>query len=108
MAEDRTSETRGSKARWDDSKARRAHANECNVTTSVDEFLLSFGVSQSSPAEGQDFVIALGQRIVISPYVAKRLAVLLDRVLREHEARYGDARRSAPAPGKKGDARGPV
>jgi hypothetical protein len=108
MAEDRTGEIRGSKVRWDDSKARRAHANECNVSTSDGEFLLSFGVSQASPGEGRDFVIALTQRIAMSPYVAKRLAVLLDRVLREHDARYGDGRRAPSTPAKKGDSRGPV
>lgn len=75
--------------RWDDSKVKRAYANECNVSTRREEFILSFGVNQGLRTEEQEIVIQLGQRIIMSPRVAKRLAVLLGNVLREYESRFG-------------------
>ncbi len=97
-----------SKVRWDDSKARRAHANECNVSTTGEEFILSFGVSRVSGPERPEVVIDLGQRIVMSPYVAKRLAVLLDRVLVEYESRFEGARSPSTRAGKGGKSFGTV
>ena len=94
--------------RWDDAKARRTHANECNVSTRDEEFILSFGVSRASQAERQEVVVDLGQSIVMSPHVAKRLAVLLHRVLAEYETRFESARVPAPRTGKGGPPRGTV
>ena len=33
--------------------------------------------------------IQLSNRVIISPYVAKRLATLLENVLKEYESRFG-------------------
>jgi len=77
------------KTRWDDSKVKRAYADECNVSTRPEEFILSFGVNQGSQAEDQETVIQLGQRVIMNPYVAKRLAFLLGNVVREYESRFG-------------------
>ena len=90
-------------ARWNDAKARKLHANECNVSTRGEEFVLSFGVGRT-PETDDELVIELLQHLVMTPHVAKRLAVMLDGVLREHETRYG----SGPASGQKGSSRGPV
>jgi hypothetical protein len=32
----------------------------------------------------------LSDRVVLNPYAAKRLRVLLEKVLKEYEARYGE------------------
>lgn len=102
-------EKRGeAKVRWDDSHAKRAHANECALATSREQFVVSFGVV-AAPQAGQDSaVVEVTQRIAMTPPVAKQLAVLLDRVLREYESRYGEGRRTAPPPGQKGDSIGTV
>lgn len=91
-------------ARWDDTKARKLHANECNVSTRGEEFVVSFGVGQA-PAADDELVIELLQHLVMTPHVAKRLAVMLDGVLREHEARYGGG---AAGHAQKGGSAGPV
>lgn len=97
------------KVRWDDSKARRAHANECAVSTSREQFVIAFGVSPA-PQAGQEVVLVeVAQRVAMTPFVAKRLAVLLDRLLREYESRYGEGpRAAAPQPGQKGGSVGTV
>lgn len=98
----------GAGVRWDESRARRAHANECAVSASREQFVISFGVGQA-PQPGQGVaLVEVAQRVGMTPYVAKQLAVLLDRVLREYEARYGDGRGAAPGPGRKGDSDGTV
>ncbi len=96
--------------RWDDSKARRAHANECTVSSNRAQFVVSFGVRQAAQAGQPDVLVEVTQRVTMRPDVAKQLAVFLDRVLRQYEARYGDgAQAAAPPPGRKGgDSVGPV
>ena len=93
--------TGASKVRWDDTKAKRTHANECNVATRDEEFILSFGVSRAAQPERNELVIDLGHRIVMTPHVVKRLAVLLHRLLAEYEARF-EAPRPPATPSAKG------
>jgi len=96
------------RVRWDDASARRMHANQCNVSTSDAEFVLSFGVSRASRTDRQELVVDLGQRIVLSPPVAKRLAVLLGRVVAEYEARFEGAGSPATRAEREGKPRGTV
>ena len=42
---------------------------------------------ESTPASRDP--IQLSNRVIISPYVAKRLATLLENVLKEYESRFG-------------------
>jgi hypothetical protein len=96
------------KVRWDDARARRAYANECGVTTTVDEIIVAFGVNRGAgidAAAQDDALVEMTQRIVLAPHVAKRLAVLLDQVVRDHEARFAP-REPERAPGRRDGAPG--
>ncbi len=75
--------------RWDDSRMQSSYANVCNVVSTQEEVVLMFGINQAWHAGLPEIPIQLSSRIIISPHVAKRLAVLLNNVLREHEARFG-------------------
>jgi uncharacterized protein DUF3467 len=66
-----------------------AHANFCNVASTCEEFVLLFGANQAWQAGQAEIPIQLTDRLIISPFVAKRLALLLSNVLREYEARFG-------------------
>src|SRR5574341_1007612 len=79
----------GPKIRWDDSNMKSAYANFCNVASTREEFVLLFGVNQAWQAGQAEIPIQLTDRIIMSPFVAKRLAVLLSNVLREYETRIG-------------------
>jgi hypothetical protein len=72
-----------------------AYANVCNVASTREEVVLLFGVNQAWQAGQAEIPIQLSTRIIMSPHVARRLAVLLDNVLKEYEARFG----ALPAPG---------
>jgi hypothetical protein len=79
----------GPKIRWDDSNMKSAYANFCNVASTREEVVLLFGVNQAWQAGQPEIPIQLTDRIIMSPHVAKRLALLLTNVLREYENRFG-------------------
>jgi hypothetical protein len=83
--------------RWDDSSMRSQYSNVCNVTGSREEVVLLFGVNQAWHSGVKELTVQLQDRIILNPYAAKRLNVLLTRVLREYEARYGAMPVEAPA-----------
>lgn len=74
---------------WDDSQVTRAYANQCAVSTSREEFVLSFGVSQAAEKTQSELLVQLSQQIIMSPHIAKRFTTLLDKVLQEHDSRFG-------------------
>lgn len=84
-----TSGDAGLNIRWDDSAMRSAYANVCNVTGTREEIVLLFGVNQAWNNTTKELVINLLERIVLNPYAAKRLNLLLSRVIKEYETRYG-------------------
>ena len=75
---------------WDDSKMATSYANVCNVLGSREEITLLFGANQAWHTGQKDIKVLLTDRIVLNPYAAKRLGVLLQRVLREYETRFGE------------------
>ena len=79
----------GPKIRWDDSRMQSGYANVCNVASTREEVVLLFGINQAWQANQAEIPIQLTNRLIISPFVAKRLATLLENVLKEHEARFG-------------------
>jgi hypothetical protein len=79
----------GVSIRWDDAAMKSAYANVCNVTGTREEIVLLFGVNQSWSAATRELVIQLLNRVILSPFAAKRLNLLLSRVLKEYESRYG-------------------
>ena len=79
----------GPKIRWDDTNMKSAYANFCNVASTREEFVLLFGMNQAWQAGQAEIPIQLTDRLIISPFVAKRLALLLTNVLREYETRFG-------------------
>jgi hypothetical protein len=79
----------GPKIRWDDSKMQSSYANVCNVASTREEVVLLFGVNQAWQAGQAEIPIQLTNRVIISPHAAKRMATLLENVLKEHESRFG-------------------
>lgn len=76
--------------KWDDSGMKSAYANVCNVSSTREEVVLLFGVNQAWNRGQKEVTIQLTDRIIISPFAAKRLAGLLDSVVKEYEKRFGD------------------
>jgi hypothetical protein len=80
----------GPKVVWDDSKMKTSYANVCNVLGTREEIMLLFGANQAWHGGQKEVTVALSDRIVLNPYAAKRLMMLLEQGLKEYETRYGE------------------
>ena len=80
---------RNVRVRFDDTKMESNYANVANVGMSKDEVTLLFGTNQTWGAVGDEIVIALSSRIILTPSVAKNFAATLQRVLQEYEEKIG-------------------
>ena len=75
--------------KWDDSNLKSSYANVCNVASTREEVVLLFGINQAWRTGQPDVTIQLTDRIILSPFAAKRLAILLNNLVKEHESRFG-------------------
>jgi hypothetical protein len=79
----------GTRIKWDDSGMKSSYANVCNVTSTREEVVMLFGINQAWNRGQKEVTIQLTDRIIISPYAAKRLTQLLEGVVKEYEKRFG-------------------
>ncbi len=82
--------TREAQLRWDDQKMATSFANVVNIQSTREQVDLFFGTNQTwNAANEKTLTIELSNRIILSPFAAKRLSVALNGVMREYESRYG-------------------
>ena len=82
--------TRGQvRVRWDDSRMTNTYANVCNVSSTREEMTLLFGTNQTWHTGQNELTVQLTNRIIVNPYAAKRLSLLLNNVVQEYEKRFG-------------------
>jgi hypothetical protein len=74
---------------WDDSNMRSVYSNVSNVAAGREEVVLLFGMNQAWHAGQKEVKIQLTDRIVLSPFAAKRLSILLSNVLKDYESKFG-------------------
>lgn len=86
------------KIKWDDSGMKSSYANVCNVTSTREEVVMLFGINQAWNRGQKEVTIQLTDRIIISPYAAKRLVALLEGVVKEYEKRFGALNVEGPTP----------
>jgi hypothetical protein len=79
----------GTKIKWDDANMKSAYANVCNVSSTREEVVMLFGVNQAWNRGQKEVTIQLTDRIIVSPFAAKRLSMLLSAVVKEYENRFG-------------------
>lgn len=82
-------ETPNANIKWDDSKISSTYANVCNVISSREEVSMLFGMNQRWDKENNELVIELSDRIVLNPFAAKRVSLLLKNVIDQYEAKFG-------------------
>jgi len=86
---------------WDDSKMRTTYANVANAASTREEVTLVFGTNQTwNLAQDKEVKVELADRIILSPYAAKRLWLLLGGVLKEYETRFGALNIETQSPAK--------
>ena len=74
---------------WDDSKMNTSYANVCNVASTREEVTLLFGTNQTWHTGQKEVKVVLSDRIIVSPFAAKRMLTLLENVISEYESRFG-------------------
>jgi hypothetical protein len=74
---------------WDDTNMRSVYCNVSNVAGGREEIVLLFGMNQAWHSGQKEIKVALSDRIVLSPFAAKRLSIVLNNVLADYEKRYG-------------------
>jgi len=77
------------KVRWDDSGMKTSYANVCNVASTREEVTLLFGTNQTWHSGMEEVSVRLSDRVILSPFAAKRLSMLLANVVGEYEKRFG-------------------
>ena len=86
----RDAQPREAKLRWDDQKMVTSFANVVNIQSTREQVALFFGTNQTwNVANDKTLTVELTNRLILSPFAAKRLAVALESVLKEYETRYG-------------------
>ena len=90
-------EPEGTKIKWDDAAMKSSYANVCNVTSTREEVVMLFGINQAWNRGQKEVTIQLTDRIIVSPFAAKRLVTLLDGVVKEYEKRFGALNVEGPA-----------
>ncbi len=93
VAEESTEQT---KIRWEGGQMRSTYSNVCNVSSSREEVSLMFGTNKNWHPAQKELTIELTDRMILNPYAAKRLAVLLMNTMNEYEKRFGELMLDAP------------
>src|SRR4051812_1378524 len=79
----------GPTIKWDDSALRSVYCNFVNASGTREEITLLLGTHQAWRSGMKEVTVQLQERVILNPYAAKRLNMLLGHILREYEARYG-------------------
>jgi hypothetical protein len=79
----------GAAVKFDDSGITNAYANVCNVSSSREEVVLVFGMNNAWERDASEVHVKLNSRVILSPFAAKRLSLLLNSVVQQYEARFG-------------------
>ena len=76
---------------WNDDDMQSTFANVVNVLNTREEFTLLFGTNRTwNMGDGGDVRVDLSNRIVLTPYAAKRLLALLKARVDDYERRFGE------------------
>jgi len=78
------------KVNWDETNMKTSYANVCNVASTREEVTLLFGTNQTWQTGQREVTVNLTDRVILNPFAAKRLSILLNRIVSEYEARFGE------------------
>ena len=81
----------------DSAGAATNYSNSCHVASTKEEIVLNFGLNQAWDQGQADMRVQVTNRIILSPFAAKRLALLLGAVVQQYERQFGALDHTAPA-----------
>ena len=74
---------------WDDSNMTENYANVATVIATQEEFSILFGVQKGLRPDPKGMTVEVSNRIMVNPFLAKRLHAILTRTLDEYGQRFG-------------------
>lgn len=74
---------------WNDSNMKSLYVNATNVVAGREEFMVLLGLNRAWKMNQGKVDVDLAERVVMTPYTAKRLAIMLGATLKAYEAKYG-------------------
>ncbi|WP_127145373.1 DUF3467 domain-containing protein [Pelagibacterium montanilacus] len=79
---------------WDDKNIESRYSNIATVTATREEFFFLFGTHQNwrGVEGGQPVEVELSNRMVLSPFAAKRLLLILNQTVKAYEQRFGEVK----------------
>jgi hypothetical protein len=80
---------RGPSLKFDTSQLKSSYANFCNANSTREEVVLNFGENNAWERTSDEIDVILTHRIVMSPFAAKKLHELLQKLMNEYKNRYG-------------------
>jgi hypothetical protein len=76
--------------KWNVEHLKSSYVNFANANSTREEVVMNFGLNTSWDRGQSEVEIELAHRLVMSPFAAKRLAELLNKLMTEYEGRYGE------------------
>ncbi len=86
---------------WNDTNMKNTYANATNVIAGREEVIMLLGVNNAWQMGQEKVKVDIAERVVMTPFTAKRLAIMLSATLRAYEAKYGNIDIGLTAPASK-------
>lgn len=77
------------RVQWNVQQLKSSYVNFANANSTQEEVVLNFGMNNNWDRSASDVEIELTHRIVMSPFAARRLAEMLNKLVAQYESRYG-------------------
>ena len=77
---------------WDDSNMESLYANIGTATANREEFFLLLGTHENwrgNASDKKELKVKLSKRVVMSPFAAKRLSLILNQSIAVYEKQFG-------------------
>jgi hypothetical protein len=103
MATDRLAGNGVPAVKWDESAMRNTYANVVHATGTREEVSIIFGMHHAWRPDAREVTVEVSDRVVLSPFAAKRLHALLTEVIKQYESRWGTLNiesTATPVPGE--------
>ena len=84
--------------RWDGTNMKSTYANVTNVSSTREEVIILFGTNKSWHSAHKELTVELSDRIILNPFAAKRLSILLNNVIDNYESQFSTIDLDIPAP----------
>lgn len=89
MPENKKAQNEQPEVVWNDSNMKSIYVNASNVVGGREEIMMLLGLNQAWNMGQEKVNVDIAERVVMTPYTAKRLAIMLAATLKAYEAKFG-------------------